>query len=59
MANQDNTQLTNILLALEGMLNELTGDELNNLEDFIVNNCENSYVDRDGNYPNFFRMVLD
>ena len=41
------------------MLNELSDKELDLLVDFIVNFCEDSYEDEDGNSPNIFRMVLD
>ena len=53
------TQISAIKDSLSDMLNELTNDELDQLEDFIVNFCEDSYEDDDGKAPNLFRMVLD
>lgn len=53
------TQISAITESLTDMLNELTNDELDRLEDFIVNFCEDSYEDDNGNSPNIFRMVLD
>lgn len=52
-------QRTAILQSLEAMLYELTAKELDSLEDFIVNQCDDSYVDDNGNSPNIFRMLLD
>ena len=47
-----------IMRSLKYMLDELNQDEMNSLEDFIVNFCDESYVDEDGNKPNIFRMIL-
>lgn len=41
------------------MLDELTDCEAVELEDFIVNHCDNaSFADEDGNYPNLFRIFV-
>lgn len=52
-------QIQFIRQALDSMLSELSNEELTTLEDFIVNECDESYVDDDGNAPNIFRMVID
>lgn len=41
------------------MVDELTENELLELEDFIVNHCDNaSFIDDEGNYPNLFRIFV-
>lgn len=41
------------------MLDELTDCEAVDLEDFIVNHCDDaSFIDEDGNYPNLFRIFV-
>ena len=41
------------------MLDELTDCEALELEDFIVNHCDNtSFIDDEGNYPNLFRIFV-
>ena len=41
------------------MLDELTECEAVELEDFIVNHCDNvSFTDDEGNYPNLFRIFV-
>ena len=41
------------------MLDELTECELLELEDFIVNQCDNSsFIDENGDYPNLFRIFV-
>lgn len=41
------------------MLEELTDCEAVDLEDFIVNHCDNaSFIDDEGNYPNLFRIFV-
>ena len=41
------------------MVDELTENELLDLEDFIVNHCDNaSFIDDEGNYPNLFRIFV-
>ena len=41
------------------MLDELTECELLELEDFIVNQCDNaSFIDDNGDYPNLFRIFV-
>lgn len=41
------------------MLEELNDAEALELEDFIVNHCENDgFIDEDGNYPNLFRIFV-
>ena len=45
--------------AINEMIDELTENELLELEDFIVNECENeAFVDNDGNYLNLFRTFI-
>ena len=45
--------------ALSDMVDELTADEVLELEDFIVNECGNdAFVDDEGNYPNLFRIFV-
>lgn len=51
-------QIAHIMYSLNGMLEELNQDELNQVEDFIVNFCDDSYVDQNNNYPNLFRMTI-
>jgi hypothetical protein len=46
------------MFSLKSMLEELNQDELNQVEDFIVNFCDDSYVDQNNNYPNLFRMTI-
>ena len=53
------TQIHAISASLNEMLKDLSDSELNSLEDFIVNECDESFVDDDGNPPNLFRMLLD
>ena len=53
------TQIHTISASLNEMLKDLSDSELNSLEDFIVNECDESFVDDDGNPPNLFRMLLD
>jgi len=49
----------NIKQALSDMVDELTTEELLELEDFIVNECGNdAFVDDEGNYPNLFRIFV-
>lgn len=41
------------------MIHELNECELLELEDFIVNHCDNaSFADDDGQYPNLFRIFV-
>jgi hypothetical protein len=41
------------------MVDELTENELLELEDFIVNECDNaSFTDENGDYPNLFRIFV-
>lgn len=41
------------------MLHELNECEALELEDFIVNHCDNaSFADDDGQYPNLFRIFV-
>jgi len=41
------------------MLDELTECEAIELEDFIVNHCDNaSFIDDNGDYPNLFRIFV-
>jgi hypothetical protein len=41
------------------MLDELNECELLELEDFIVNHCDNaSFVDDNGDFPNLFRIFV-
>ena len=41
------------------MLDELNECEALELEDFIVNHCDNSsFVDENGDYPNLFRIFV-
>lgn len=41
------------------MIHELNESELLELEDFIVNHCDNaSFVDENGDYPNLFRIFV-
>ena len=41
------------------MLDELTDCEAVELEDFIVNHCDNmSFIDDNGDYPNLFRIFV-
>ena len=55
--NQSNTN--DIKQALSDMVDELTTEELLELEDFIVNECSNeAFVDDEGNYPNLFRIFV-
>lgn len=51
-----NNQINSIIDSMESMLHELTQDEINIIEDFIVNHCEDS-TDQD-NSTNFFRKVF-
>lgn len=45
--------------ALSDMVDELTAEEVLELEDFIVNECGNdAFVDDEGNYPNLFRIFV-
>lgn len=45
--------------SLSDMVDELTHEELLELEDFIVNECSNeAFVDDDGNFPNLFRIFV-
>jgi hypothetical protein len=57
MSMNDNRE--QILEAITEMLDELTNAEMNELEDFIVNHCNNdTFVDDEGNYPNLFRIFV-
>jgi hypothetical protein len=41
------------------MLDELTNAEALELEDFIVNHCDNaSFIDDNGDFPNLFRIFV-
>ena len=41
------------------MLDELTNAEALELEDFIVNHCDNaSFTDDNGDFPNLFRIFV-
>jgi hypothetical protein len=51
-------QIAHIMFSLKSMLEELNQDELNQVEDFIVNFCDDCYVDQNNNYPNLFRMTI-
>jgi len=56
MSRKDTISL--IMQSLEDMLNDLNNDELYTVEDFIVNQCDDSYEDGNGNAPNLFRMTI-
>ena len=59
MHKDQREQLKYISEALKSMLVELTQDELDMVEDFITNECNDSeYLDDDGNYPNIYRMFI-
>lgn len=62
MTNANPTPMTNrsaIIASLTEMVDELTDAEALELEDFIVNHCENDgFVDDEGNYPNLFRIFV-
>jgi hypothetical protein len=47
-----------IMASLAEMLDELDPRERDMLEDFIVNFCDDSYLDDNGNPPNLFRMII-
>lgn len=47
-----------IAQSLKEMLEQLSTKELEMVEDFIVNECDESYVDDNGNPPNLFRMTI-
>jgi len=49
-------QMLFIVRSLIEMLDELDKDELNMVEDFIVNHCEN--MDHGENPDNLFRMLI-
>jgi hypothetical protein len=41
------------------MVDELTENEFHELEDFIVNECDNaSFTDENGDFPNLFRIFV-
>jgi hypothetical protein len=50
--------ISNIMVSLKDMLEQLSTKELEMVEDFIVNECDESYVDDNGNPPNLFRMTI-
>jgi hypothetical protein len=50
--------ISNIMVSLKDMLEQLSAKELEMVEDFIVNECDESYVDDNGNPPNLFRMTI-
>ena len=53
------TNRSAIIASLTEMVDELTDAETLELEDFIVNHCENDgFIDDDGNYPNMFRIFV-
>lgn len=53
------TNRSAIIASLTEMVDELTDAEALELEDFIVNHCENDgFIDDDGNYPNMFRIFV-
>lgn len=53
------TNRSAIITSLTEMVDELTDAEALELEDFIVNHCENDgFIDDDGNYPNMFRIFV-
>ena len=53
------TNRSAIITSLTEMVDELTDAEALELEDFIVNHCENDgFIDEDGNYPNMFRIFV-
>ena len=53
------TNRSAIISSLTEMVDELTDAEALELEDFIVNHCENDgFIDDDGNYPNMFRIFV-
>jgi hypothetical protein len=55
----DQSNTNDIKQALSDMVDELTADEVLELEDFIVNECGNdAFVDDEGNYPNLFRIFV-
>lgn len=62
MTNANPAPATNrsaIVASLTEMVDELTDAEALELEDFIVNHCENDgFIDEDGNYPNLFRIFV-
>jgi hypothetical protein len=47
-----------IVSSIRSMLEELTNKELEMVEDFIVNECDESYLDENGDAPNLFRMTI-
>lgn len=63
MSNNTNTHANAnrdaIKASILEMLDELTDCEAVELEDFIVNHCENDgFIDDEGNYPNLFRIFV-
>lgn len=63
MSNNTNTHANAnrdaIKASILEMLDELTDCEAVELEDFIVNHCDNaSFIDDEGNYPNLFRIFV-
>jgi hypothetical protein len=50
--------ISNIMVSLKDMLEQLSTKELEMVEDFIINECDESYVDDNGNPPNLFRMTI-
>jgi len=58
----DNTPTPNreeLQASILEQLIELSDTEAVELEDFIVNHCDNmSFMDEDGNYPNIFRIFV-
>jgi hypothetical protein len=47
-----------IVSSIRSMLEDLTNKELEMVEDFIVNECDESYLDDNGDTPNLFRMTI-
>ena len=57
--NHANANRDAIKASVLEMLEELTDCEAVELEDFIVNHCDNaSFADEEGNYPNLFRIFV-
>ena len=54
-----NKQKQIIISSLTEMVDELNQEEINQLEDIIVNECNTSeFTDENGDYPNLFRMLV-
>lgn len=58
MIEPENTQKTDILICLKEMLDELTNEELDTIEDSLVTFYGEDQRDDDGVLPNMFRDVM-